>query len=174
LLKRAACNGLFYVYDTLQTGESQATDHRQHRELYANAAKRSRFFTVAPGKTNVLEETSGQIEVGFRYYEGSAAGAVLIGQAPDCQPFREMFDWPDAVIEVRPDGSDLAEVLASLTAQPDRVEEIGARNARNALLRHDWVYRWAQILEIAGLRPSAGMAARQQTLTQLAEHARVQ
>jgi hypothetical protein len=42
------------------------------------------------------------------------------------------------------------------------------------LLRHDWVYRWARILEIAGLHLSAGMAARQQTLKELAEHARVQ
>jgi hypothetical protein len=173
LLRRAACNGIFYVYDTLQTGESQAADHRQHRDLYANTAKRSRFFTVAPGKVNV-EEAKGQIEVGFRYYEGAAAGAVLIGQAPDCLPFREMFDWPDAVIEVRRDGSDVTNVLASLTAQPERLRQIAARNARNALLRHDWVYRWAQILEIAGLRPSAGMAARQQTLKALAEHARMQ
>jgi hypothetical protein len=172
LLKQTASNGMFYVHDTLHTGESQAADHRQHRELYANTAKRSRFFMVAPGKMDVPEETRGQIEVGFRYYEGSAAGAVMIGQAPDCQSFREMFDGPDAVIEIKPDGSDVAKLLSCLRAQPDRVQQIGRRNARQGLLRHDWAYRWGQILDIAGLQPGPGMEARQKTLKELAEHAR--
>jgi spore maturation protein CgeB len=172
LLKQTASNQIFYVYDTLQTGESQASDYRQHRDLYANTAKRSRFFMVAPGKMDVPEETRGQVEVGFRYYEGSAAGTVMIGQAPDCQPFREMFDWPDAVIPIRPDGSDVADTLSRLRAQPDRVEQISRRNAERALLRHDWVYRWAQILEIVGLKPASGMERRQKTLKELARHAR--
>jgi hypothetical protein len=171
LLKQAARNGIFYIYDTLQSGESQATSHVQHRDLYANTAKRSRFFMVAPGKVDVPQETRGQIEVGFRYYEGSAAGSVMLGQAPDCQPFREMFDWPDAVVEIRPDGSDVADVLSSLKAQPERIREIGRRNAQNALRRHDWTYRWKRILEIAGLQPAAGMQTREKTLKELAEYA---
>jgi spore maturation protein CgeB len=174
LLKRTAGNGIFYIYDTLQTGESPTEDHRQHRDLYANTAKRSRFFMVAPGKMSVPEETQGQIEVGFRYYEGSAAGTVMVGQAPDSQAFREMFDWPDVVVRVRPDGSDVADVLSSLMAQPDRVQEIGRRNAQRALLRHDWIYRWAQILEIAGLQPGPGTEIRKKTLKKLAEHASTQ
>jgi len=171
LLKQAASNEIFYIYDTLQTGESQASDHRQHRDLYANTAKRSRFFTVAPGKMDAQAETQGQIEVGFRYYEGSAAGTVMIGQAPDCPPFREMFDWPDAVIPIRPDGSDVTDTLSRLRAQPDRLEQISRRNAEGALLRHDWAYRWARILEIAGLNPGSGMEIRRMTLKALAEHA---
>jgi len=168
LLTETEQHQIFYVYDTLQTGESQATNHGQHRDLYANVAKRSRFFTVAPGKMDQLAETQGQIEVGFRYYEGAAAGTVMIGEAPDCQPFREMFDWPDAVIPVEPDGSDVADVLASLQDQPDRVEQISRRNAQGALRRHDWVYRWARILDIAGLQPAPGMAERQNRLEALA------
>ena len=31
----------------------------------------------------------------------------MIGRAPDCQPFRDMFNWPDALIEISPDGSDM-------------------------------------------------------------------
>jgi spore maturation protein CgeB len=172
LLKQTAGNETFYIYDTLQTGESQAPDHRQHRDLYANTAKRSRFFMVAPGKADVPEETRGQIEVGFRYYEGSAAGTVMIGRAPDCQPFREMFDWSDVVIEISPDGSDVTDVVSRLKAQPERIQEISRRNARNALRRHDWSYRWKQILEIAGLQPAAGMHTREKRLNDLAEHAR--
>jgi hypothetical protein len=173
LLRRAEAKRSFYVYDTLQSGESQTPDHRQHRDLYANTAKRSRFFVVAPGKVNVPEETRGQVEVGFRYYEGSAAGTIMIGQPPECEPFRTMFDWPDAVVRLEPDGSDLEAVLGSLTAQPERMQEISQRNAEGALLRHDWIYRWKRILDIAGVRPPEGMRAREQQLKELAEHARV-
>jgi hypothetical protein len=173
LLKHAARNETFYVYDTLQSGESQTPDHVHHRNLYANIAKRSRFFVVAPGKVNVPEETHGQIEVGFRYYEGSAAGTIMIGQAPDCDPFREMFDSPDAVVPIRPDGSDVESVLRGLMAQPDRMQEISRRNADGALLKHDWIYRWRRILEIAGVQPPRGMQLRETRLKELAESARV-
>lgn len=171
LLSLAACGRIFYQYDTLQTAVSQPPDHRQHRDLYASTAKRSRFFPVAPGKVDAADQTHGQVEIGFRYYEGAAAGAVMIGAAPDCAPFREMFDWPDAVVPVKADGSDVADVLADLAARPERIREIGIRNTQGALLRHDWAHRWRRILEIAGLQPAARMVARQAQLRALAERA---
>ena len=42
--------------------------------------------------------------------------------------------------------------------------------AEGALLRHDWAYRWARILEIAGLNPSPCMEIRRKTLKALARH----
>jgi hypothetical protein len=169
LLKLAEKNGIFYLYDTTQTGGSNVPDYRQHRDLLANLAKRSRYFLVAPGKVDRPEETMGQIEIGFRYYEASAAGAVMLGQAPDCEPFRRMFDWPDAVIEIKPDGSDVRDVLESLAKQPERLSEISRRNAAEALLRHDWGYRWRKILEIAGLEPTPALLAREHCLREMAQ-----
>jgi hypothetical protein len=168
----AAKKDIFYIYDTaVDAGDMQLADHRQHRNLLANTAKRSRFFMVGPAKMGVPEDTHGQLEVGYRYFEGSAAGAVMIGQAPDCDSFRELFGWPNAVIEIKADGSDVAEVLSSMSAQPEQLHNISRRNAREALLRHDWVYRWKQILNIAGLQPTSAMEAREKRLKQLAEMA---
>jgi hypothetical protein len=164
LLDHAASKTLFYLYDSLQTGGSQAPDYRQHRELYANTAKRSRFFVVAPGKVDTPEGMRGQAEIGYRYCEGLAAGAVLVGQAPAGQPFRDMFGWPDAVVPLRPDGSDVADVIGCLTLNPGRLQAISRRNARQALLRHDWAHRWRRVLEIAGLDVSPGLQAREQRL----------
>jgi hypothetical protein len=169
LLKMAARDSLFYLHDTLQSSGSQASDHREHRDLYANIAKRSRFFMVAPGKVNVPEETQGQSEVGFRYYEGAAAGTVLVGRPPDSPAFREMFDWPQSVVSVNADGSDLDAVLSQLSRRPEQIEMIGRRNVAGALRRHDWIYRWQRILEIAGLAPGPGMHARVHTLQTLAD-----
>jgi len=71
-------------------------------------------------------------------------------------------------VPLKPDGSDVVETLESLRAQPDRLEEMSRRNAREALLRHDWVYRWMQILAIAGLEPTPRMSARVDRLRALA------
>jgi hypothetical protein len=171
LLDRAAEGGIFYVYDTFAGSDMQAFDHRQHRELYASIAKRSRYFFVAPGKANVPEETRGQVEVGYRYFEGAAAGAVLIGQTPECGAFRRLFDWPDPVVQVRADGSDVVERLHELDTQPERLAEVSRRNATEALLRHDWIHRWKEVLAVAGVDAPPGMAAREAKLGSLARGA---
>jgi hypothetical protein len=79
-----------------------------------------------------------------------------------------MFPWPDAVIEVRPDGSDILEVLAELASDPARVAAAAQRNAVGSLLRHDWVYRWKEILKVAGLELAPGMTSRECHLKELA------
>jgi len=161
--------GLFYVYDTINASYADVSDYLQHRELLSNLAKRSRYFIVAPAKMDVPEETKNQIEVGLRYYEAAAAGAVMLGQVPDCETFNNMFNWPDSVIKVKSDGSDVAHVLSSLSAEPERINEISRRNATEALMRHDWVYRWKKILDIVGLRPTSKMKFRETKLKQMAE-----
>jgi hypothetical protein len=173
LLKFTAERNMFYVYETLQTGaENLVSNPRQHRELLANQIKRSRYFLVASGKANLPEVTRGQIEVPARFFEGAAAGTVMIGQAPDCELFHQLFDWRDAVIAIDPNGFDVAEVLAELAEQPERLCEISRRNAAEALLRHDWSYRWKQILAIAGLKPTPQLELREQRLQELADVAR--
>jgi Glycosyl transferases group 1 len=173
LLKFTADRSMFYVYETLQTGaENLVSNHRQHRQLLANQIKRSRYFLVAPGKANLPEETRGQIEVPARFYEGAAAGTVMIGQAPDCEPFRQLFGWKDAVIAIDPNSFEVADVLAELAGQPERLWETSRRNAVEALLRHDWSYRWKQILAIAGLRPTPQLELREKRLKELADVAR--
>ena len=168
LLKAAASREIFYVYDTFpEIADMEPYDHRQHRDFYGNMAKRSRYFMVAPGKVDLSNKILGQVEVGYRYFEGLGAGAVLIGQAPDCDSFREMFPWPDVVVPLQPDGSDTMEVMASLNSDPERRSAISRRNAAEALLRHDWVHRWKEIFRCAGVAPPPGMAARELRLREL-------
>lgn len=168
LVRAAEAREIFYIYDTFAATNSGVYDHRQHRELYANVAKRSRCFTVAPGRFDD-PETGGQIEVGYRYYEGAAAGTVMIGQAPDCEAFRRLFDWQDAVIPIQPDGSDVIAVLEELKSDPDRVSGICRRNAVEALRRHDWVYRWKEMFRVVGIDPLPAMAMRERRLKELTD-----
>lgn len=171
LLQAASRKDLFYLYDTFPAmANMEPYSISQHRDLFANMAKRSRYFIVAPGKMNLPEETREQIELGYRYFEGASAGTVMIGQQPNSEAFREMFPWPDVVVPIKPDGSDVIKVLASLDSDPMRLAEISQRNAAEALMRHDWVYRWKEIFRVAGIEPSPGLAARERRLKELADH----
>ena len=167
-LDRARHKGSFYLYDTFSGSQVEPYDHRQHRDQLANVARRSRYFVVAPGKIDCPDETQGQVEIGHRYFEGAAAGAVMVGQAAVCPAYPDLFPWPEAVIEVRADGSDAADALSRLDADPGRIAAISRRNAQQALLRHDWVYRWKEILRVAGMEASAGMRAREERLKEMA------
>ena len=59
------------------------------------------------------------MEIGPRFYEGAAGGAVLIGQVPtNCQVFDRDFDWTDAVIDMPFHSTDIAERISALDAEP--------------------------------------------------------
>ena len=109
---------------------------------------------------------------GARFFEGAAAGCVMVGSSPQSPAFGPLFDWPDAVTETQPNGRDIATILSQLSSQPERLKEIGRRNAYEALLRHDWSHRWKQILSIVGLKPSPAVELRERHLIQLAKIAK--
>jgi hypothetical protein len=171
LLDFASKKNMFYVYDTFVTSDTKIHEHRQHREMLANIMKRSRYFIVSPARGGSLKTTGDQIELGFRYYEGTAAGTVMMGQLPYCKTFNTLFNWQDAVVEIEPDGSNVADIISSLETQPKRLMEISRRNAIEALLRHDWVYRWKKIFAIVGLEAAPQLEMRENRLKQLAEQA---
>jgi len=167
LLKMAEQKKIFYVYDTIIRKDTARPS--EHRSLIANIAKRSRYFLVNPAKIDRRLETGGQNEIGFRYFEGAAAGTVMIGEHPETDVFDEHFGWPDSVITVPFDSPDIAEILADLDSQPDRIAEARKNNIVQSLLSHDWAYRWSTILNIAGLKPGAALTDRLEYLKKLAE-----
>jgi hypothetical protein len=166
LLDLTERQNLFYVYDSLQ-GYTVASA-REHRRLTANMAKRSRYFLVNPGKVNAPGETQGQVEFGNRFFEGAAAGTIMIGETPQNDRFAEVFSWPDAVIHMPFDSADIGQVIRQLERDPDRQARIRRTNVTETLRRHDWVYRWEAILRAVGLEPLSELANRKARLAALA------
>ncbi|MHC4559333.1 MAG: glycosyltransferase [Planctomycetota bacterium] len=167
-LKMAKQKKIFYVYDTIIRKETARPT--EHRSLIANIAKRSRYFLVNPAKIDRRLETGGQNEIGFRYFEGAAAGTVMIGEHPETEVFGEHFGWPDSVIRTPFDSPDIAEILAELDSQPERIAKARKKNIVQSLLHHDWAYRWNTILNIAGLKPTTALTDRLEYLKKLAEN----
>jgi hypothetical protein len=157
----------FYLYDTISG--SQAINLKEHRALFANAIRRSRYFIVNPGKIDEPHQRGRQLEAGNRYYEGAASGAIMVGEYPDNEAFKTLFDWPDVVTRVPYDSRDIDVVIKKLDAEPERQDRIRRTGVAQALLRHDWVYRWEEVLKEAGLTPMRGAEERKARLRELAE-----
>ncbi len=167
LLRMAAEEGLFYLHDSIAGGE--AIDSAQHRALFANVAKRSKYFMVNPGLIDRPDIRGDQIEIGNRYFEGAASGTIMLGERPETETFRQLFDWPGALIDLPYNSTHIDEIIKDLDSQPGRIENIRRTNVSQALLRHDWVYRWEAILGAIGLAPMPALFLRKERLQQLAE-----
>ena len=104
---------------------SQAINSKEHRTLFANLAKSSRYFIVNPGKIDEPTVTGRQIEIGNRYFEGAASGAIMVGEVPKNEVFERLFDWPEAVTRLPYDSQDIDVLIKDLDADPERQDRIG-------------------------------------------------
>jgi glycosyl transferase family 1 len=175
LVRLAREGRIFYFYDTVAAsgaGQKQRTFHvdnpAEHRLLLASLLKRSRYFIANRGRVNEPEFTQGKDEISGRFYEGAAAGTVMLGEPPRTGEFERQFDWPDAVIPLPFDSPDVGRRLAELDQDPARLARIRRDNVANAALRHDWVHRIRTVFETLGLQPTEAMLARERRLQALA------
>lgn len=175
MLHLARERSLFYYYDTIAASGAdhkqrtfQVQDAGEHRLLLANLLRRSRFYLANRSRANQPEFTNGHEEISGRFYEGSAAGTVMLGEPPANAVFQNLFDWRDAVIHAPFDSPDIASILSRLEQDPERLARIGRDNARNAALRHDWLHRLRMVYDTLNLTPTPGMLARAQQLQLLA------
>jgi hypothetical protein len=175
LMRLALDRRIFYYYDTVAASGHErrhrsfhVDDASEHRVLLANLLQRTRFFIANRALINEAEITSGHDEISGRFYEGAAAGTVMLGEAPRTDEFKKQFDWSDAVIPLPFDSPDVGRVLAELTEDQQRLARISRDNVRNAALRHDWVHRLRTVFETVGLEPTSAMIERQRRLKGIA------
>jgi len=154
------------MYDTIVRMETN--NYREHRELFSNILKRSKYFIVNMAKAYLQTETNGQIEVGLRYYEGAAAGAIMIGEPVPSEYYKKDFDWDDAVIPIPNGPGEISKLIKCLDKDPDRLDKIRKTSIVQSLLRHDWVYRWKDILELMDMKSKPQLVAREKKLKELA------
>ena len=66
----------------------------------------------------------------------------------------------------------MAELVSELEAQPQRVIRIRQNNIIQSLRRHDWAYRWRQILGCVGLPTTTRLVERAGRLNYVAQAVR--
>ena len=169
LLELAEKQDFYYYYDYISGADIRSNNHQEHRTLTANLLKNSRYFITNYAKVNKPEQTQGQMEIGYRFFEGAAAGCVMLGKPPTTDTFRHYFDWQDAVIPIAFDEPNIDQIILDLDAQPSYLESMRRNNVINSLRKHDWVYRWEQVLTELNLPITKGIEQRKATLEEMAQ-----
>jgi hypothetical protein len=175
LLEVAERQQIFYYYDTVAASGSDRKQRtfridnpHEHRGMLATILKHSCYYIANRSYVNQPEFTAGRDEISARFYEGGAAGTVMVGEAPRTEEFKRQFDWPDAVIHVPFDSPDIGRILADLSSDSERLRAVRSNNAREAALRHDWLHRIRAVFDTFGLEPTEEMRARAQRLDRIA------
>jgi hypothetical protein len=178
LLDDAERRQSFYYYDTVAASGADLK-HRtfrvdiphEHRRMLATLLKHSRYYIANRSYVNKPEFTAGRDEISARFYEGAAAGTVMIGEPPRTDEFKQQFNWPDAVITVPFDCPDIGGILADLNSDPERLRAVRRTNVCEAARRHDWLNRIQVVFDILGVAPTEKMRTRAQQLEQIASKA---
>jgi hypothetical protein len=178
LLEEAERQRSFYYYDTVAASSAdlkgrtfRVDSPHEHRGMLATILKHSCYYIANRSYVNKPEFTAGRDEISARFYEGAAAGTVMIGEAPRTEEFKRQFDWPDAVIHVPFDSPDIGRILADLNGYPERLRAVRRNNVREAALRHDWLHRIQVVFDALGLAPTEEMRARSKRLDRIASQA---
>jgi hypothetical protein len=93
----------------------------------------------------------------------------MIGEIPTNEEFKKLFNWPDAVIQLPFGSNSIDSIMRELDNNPEREKIIHKNNVIHALRQHDWVYRWEEVLKIAGLEPLTGLNERKERLQHLSK-----
>jgi hypothetical protein len=168
----------FYYYDTVAASGGDLLDRtfrvdsaHEHRRMLATILKHSQYYIANRSYVNNPAWTAGRDEISARFYEGAAAGTVMIGEAPRITEFRQQFDWEDALIHLPFDSPDVGRILAELDGDAERLHAARRRNVQEAALRHDWLHRLQIVFETLGLVCTDEMIARQRQLDRIASAA---
>ena len=105
---------------------------------------RSKYFVVTPPNLDNPGRTGRFSPLTMRYLEGIAAGTRLLGVVPQSGEFDELLPR-DAIFEVAPDGSDLAERLDFDQRRWIEAQACVARARDTVLAQHSWRRRAEQI-----------------------------
>jgi hypothetical protein len=168
LREQSQDEGYFYQFDTVHG--SQPISLQEHREHFRELNWRSKINIVNIAKVNMKHERGSDEEIGFRFFEATAAGCVLVGYRPNSRYWEELFGWQDSIFNVPLDEpAQLTRVVRSLLDDPDRMQEVSIRNRAEFLRRHDAVYRWEQIFQELGHAPTNSMLQRKQLLADQAD-----
>ncbi len=124
-----------------ERGLEYRTDRATGDDL-ARLVARARYFVVTPPDLTSVERTGGFSPLALRYFEGLAAGARLLGVLPRSGEYEDLLPL-DAVVQVAPDGHDLAAAL-------DRGVSDEAIERAQALVHaeHRWEHRADVIYDV--------------------------
>jgi hypothetical protein len=118
-------------------------EHANNRFATFEDMARTRYFVVTPPDLDNPARTGPMSPLVMRYLEGPAAGCRLLGVMPNREEYCAVLP-EKALVECRPDGADLAEVLESAEADPSFDDAVRSAH-RIVHSHHGWTHRAHEI-----------------------------
>jgi len=133
-------------------------DFYAHRRLFWHLLRKSKIALVFDA-TYTAPNSFPFSFIPQRLSESFAAGCVIAGIRPSSQDMNELFNWPDAFIDLPDDVFGMFDSIESILQNYD-LETIGRRNYAECLARHDWRHR---LIDIANILDLPHLAAKVET-----------
>ena len=160
LREDARARRIWYHHDTVVNHRLQTIDPAEHRDLHATVLRGTKLSLAYPAKSGRVALVAGAQELGARYWEAAAAGAVLAGEAPP--NLAEVFG-PGVEVVPLPRGEGAADTrrrVRDALADTERLDALSRAGVASSLGGHDWMHRWRWMLETMGLPVSGAVRAR--------------
>ena len=146
---RPESDRLFYSTNFIRSTE--LIDWRRYRATFWQILRQSKLSMAYDQLYYNPSGTNEIAYVGPRWFEGLAAGTVVVGKAPQTPDVPRLLDWEDATIDLPDDAEPAVQAICDLLDDGPRVEAAICRNLVNMNLKHDWRHRAAAMLAVLGL-----------------------
>ncbi|MBD1909692.1 MULTISPECIES: glycosyltransferase [unclassified Leptolyngbya] len=132
-----------YFHSTFDHGT--VTDPQEHITLHNRLLSRSKVSLCF--EVSDVPRFQGQSPLVYRWLEGWAAGAAIVGKRPFGKGTDQLLDWPDSTFEIPDSPEDWIPFFEELLANDSLLAKVSARNTLECRLRHDWRYRLQSIFQ---------------------------
>jgi hypothetical protein len=126
-----------YVHSTFAGAEVYSV--RDHIVLLNRLLERSKISLCFEG--GYLARFQGRSPLLYRWFEGWAAGCVIVGRKPLDKGVETLMGWQDSTIAIPENPHEVIPFFEALLDDEARLKEISWRNYVECRLRHDWRYR---------------------------------
>ncbi len=136
-----------YIHSTFSGTEVHNV--REHLALLNRLLLRSKISLCFEGSQ--LHRFQGRSTLLYRWFEGWAAGCVIVGKKPLGRGIPKLMDWQDSTLDVPDDLDQVLPFFEALLQDEPRLQEISRRNYVECRLRHDWRYRFRDLFKVLNL-----------------------
>ena len=155
----------FYFHSTAKDGF--VLDLGEHLTLMSKLRKHSKISICFEASN--IPRFSGFSPILYRWFEAWSSGCSVVGKRPYGLGVEKLLDWEDSVIDLPERESEWMEFIYSFLSDETRLIKISRRNYKEALLRHDWIYRIRDVLNTIELQLPEEISNRSCVLRDMSE-----
>jgi hypothetical protein len=155
-----------YMHSTF--AGTEVHNMKEHVTLLNRLLQRSKISLCFEASN--LERFRGRSPLLYRWFEGWAAGCVIVGKKPTSKSIEALMSWQDSTLNIPDEPDEVIPFFEALLQNEPRLQEIARRNYVECRLRHDWRYRFRDLFEVLNLPLPAQLTEQIEQLQRYRQH----